>query len=456
MIDDGRLRTGNVVTATAHVVTAVIGSGVLALPWSVAQLGWILGPLVLIAFALVTYYAAILLSYCYRSPDPINGRRNYTYMDAVKASLGSRDVFMCGVLQYTNLWGTMVGYTTIGAISMMSTKRLDCYHEKGTNARCGSSGILFMIIFGAMEIVLSQIPNMEKITWLSLVAAAMSFIYSFIGLYLCIDTLVSQKELRGSLSGAMTRMMNISLPNRVWNVFQALGNIAFAYSYSMVQIEIQDTLRSPPPESTTMSRAAMYGIGITTLFYVSIGCIGYAGFGDKAPGNILNGFYEPFWLLDIANLALLVHVVGAYQVYAQPLFAFCEKWLALKYPQVRFFHKSYKLKLPFFRMRYIQFTINQLLLRTILVSFTTLVAMILPFFNSIVGLLGALAFWPLTVYYPISMYMSQAKITRNSSKWWWLQCLSMICLIVSILAGIGSVVSIIDSLKHAKLFEIEL
>ena len=75
-------------TATAHVITAVIGSGVLSLAWSMAQIGWIAGPPILLGFAVITWYMALLLADCYRYPDPISGRRNYTYMDAVRAYLG--------------------------------------------------------------------------------------------------------------------------------------------------------------------------------------------------------------------------------------------------------------------------------------------------------------------------------------------------------------------------------
>ncbi|KAJ4830526.1 Amino acid permease 8, partial [Turnera subulata] len=57
-------------TATAHAFTAIVGSGILALPWSVAQLGWILGPFFLVLFAVITYYIAVLLCDCYRTPDP--------------------------------------------------------------------------------------------------------------------------------------------------------------------------------------------------------------------------------------------------------------------------------------------------------------------------------------------------------------------------------------------------
>lgn len=58
------------------------------MPWSVAQMGWIFGPLSLFGFAVITYITARLLCDCYRTPDPIKGQRNRTYMDAVRATLG--------------------------------------------------------------------------------------------------------------------------------------------------------------------------------------------------------------------------------------------------------------------------------------------------------------------------------------------------------------------------------
>lgn len=75
-------------TASAHIVTAIIGSGVLSLAWGVAQLGWILGVTTLVIFSAITLYASGLLADCYRFPDPISGKRNYTYMEVVKAHLG--------------------------------------------------------------------------------------------------------------------------------------------------------------------------------------------------------------------------------------------------------------------------------------------------------------------------------------------------------------------------------
>jgi amino acid permease len=116
--EDGKpRRKGNVMTASAHVITAVIGSGVLSLAWSIAQMGWIAGPSVLLLFAGVTYYTSCLLADCYRYPDPVTGKRNYTYMETVQANLGPKQVWACGLVQYSNLLGTSIGYTITGAQS---------------------------------------------------------------------------------------------------------------------------------------------------------------------------------------------------------------------------------------------------------------------------------------------------------------------------------------------------
>ena len=80
----------------------------------------------------------------------------------------------------------------------------------------------------------------------------------------------------------------------------------------MILCTLQNTLKSPPAESKTMKKATFYGVGLTTVFYLALGCTGYAAFGNDAPGNILTGFgfYEPFWLVDIANICIIIHPSG--------------------------------------------------------------------------------------------------------------------------------------------------
>lgn len=81
-------------------------------------------------------------------------------------------------------------------------------------------------------------------------------------------------------------------------------------------MDFQDTVKSSPPENIAMKKATSVGITVTTVFYMLCGVLGYAAFGNKAPGNFLTGFgfYNPYWLIDIANVCIIVHLIGAYQV----------------------------------------------------------------------------------------------------------------------------------------------
>ncbi|KAG8493869.1 hypothetical protein CXB51_011344 [Gossypium anomalum] len=479
--DDGRLkRSGTVWTASAHIITAVIGSGVLSLAWATAQLGWIAGPIVMILFSFVTYYTSTLLAACYRSGDPVNGKRNYTYMDAVRSNLGGFKVKICGWVQYLNLFGVAIGYTIASSISMMAIKRSNCFHASGGKNPCHMNSNPYMIAFGIVEIIFSQIPDFDQLWWLSIVAAVMSFTYSTIGLGLGIAkvaginssvattlrfslsisvrqfylitffNLPETGKIRGSLTGISVG--TVTQTQKIWRSFQALGDIAFAYSYSLILIEIQDTLKAPPAESKTMKKATLISVGVTTLFYMLCGCMGYAAFGDLSPGNLLTGFgfYNPFWLLDIANAAIVIHLVGAYQVYCQPLFAFIEKSATERFPDSEFITKDIKIPIPGFR----PYNLNlfRLVWRTIFVIITTLISMLLPFFNDIVGLLGALGFWPLTVYFPVEMYISQKKIPKWSTRWVCLQILSIACLFITIAAAAGSIAGVVLDLKSFKPF----
>ncbi|KAL4333598.1 hypothetical protein GQ457_07G022810 [Hibiscus cannabinus] len=449
--DDGRLKqSGTVWTASAHIITAVIGSGVLSLAWATAQLGWIAGPAVMLLFSFATYYTSTLLVACYPSGDPVNGKRNYTYMDAVRKNLGGFKAMICGGAQYLNLLGVAIGYTIASSISMMAIKRSNCFHAGGTENTCHMNSKPYMIAFGVAEIIFSQIPDFDQIWWLSIVVAGMSFTYLTIGFGLVIAKVAETGKIRGSLTGLSVG--TVTEAQKIWRSFQALGDMAFAYSYSLSLIEIQNTPRAPPAESKTMKKAILLSVGVTTLFYMLCGCMGYAAFGDLSPRNLLTdfGFYNPFWLHDIANAAIVIHLVGAYQVYCQPLFAFVEKITAEKFPDSEFITKDIKIPIPGFR----PYNLNlfRLVWRTAFVVVTTLISMPRPLSDDIVGLLGALGFWPLTIYFPIEMYISRKKIPNWSTRWICLQILNIAFLIISIAAALGSIAQVITDLKSFKLF----
>ncbi|KAL5075681.1 hypothetical protein RYX36_014665 [Vicia faba] len=458
--DDGRVkRTGTSWTASAHVITAVIGSGVLSLAWAIAQLGWIAGPIVMFLFAWVTYYTSVLLCECYRNGDPVNGKRNYTYMEVVHSNLDSDFVNknikipIPGLNRYKLNLFRLVWRTVFVIVATLVSMLLPFFND--IVGLLGAIGFWPLTVYFPVEmyIVQKKIPKWSS-KWICLqLLSGACFIITIaatIGSIAGITLDLKNKKFAGTITG----INDVTKAQKTWGSLQALGDIAFAYSFSMILIEIQDTIKAPPPsESKTMKKATLISVIVTTFFYMLCGCFGYAAFGNSSPGNLLTGFgfYNPFWLLDIANAAIVIHLIGAYQVYCQPLFAFVENYTAKRFPDSDFVNKNIKIPIPGLD-RY-KLNLFRLIWRTVYVILTTLISMLLPFFNDIVGLLGAIGFWPLTVYFPVEMYIIQKKIPKWSTKWICLQLLSGACLIITIAATIGSIAGLILDLKVFKPFK---
>ncbi|KAL0392167.1 UNVERIFIED_CONTAM: Amino acid permease 6 [Sesamum radiatum] len=452
--DDGRVkRTGTMLTASAHIITAVIGSGVLSLAWAIAQLGWVAGPAVLLAFSFITYFTSTLLADSYRCPGPVHGTRNYTYMGVVRSHLGGLKVQLCGLAQYGNLVGVTIGYTITASISMVAVKRSNCFHKNGHHVKCSISNYPFMAIFAGIQIILSQIPNFHELSWLSIVAAVMSFAYSSIGLGLSIAKVAGGGHVRTSLTGT-TVGVDVSGPDKVWRSFQAIGDIAFAYAYSTVLIEIQATLSSflyPPfaasgeqgDEESVFRGSHDHHHILCPLRLRGVRCVW-----EKTPGNFLT--HEPFWLIDFANVCIAVHLIGAYQV--SRLCSASESHYSQKYPDNKFITTEHAVNIPLLCGSY-KINFFRLVWRTAYVVVTALVAMIFPFFNDFLGLIGAASFYPLTVYFPIEIYIAQNKIPKYSFSWMWLKILSWACLVVSVVAAAGSIQGLAQDVKTYKPFK---
>ncbi|CAM0944475.1 unnamed protein product [Alopecurus aequalis] len=436
-------RTGTVWTAMAHIITAVIGSGVLSLAWSVAQLGWVAGPAAILFFAGVTVVQSSLFADCYISRD-LDERgavvRNKSYVQAVGFYLDEKSRLFCGFFQSISWFGGAVVYTITSATSMRAIQKANCYHSEGRGAAAcsavgGGSDVYYMFLFGLVQVVLSQTPDFHNMAWLSVFAAVMSFFYSFVGFGLGAAKVIENRVIKGGIGG-----VPLAAPTqKVWRVAQALGDIAFAYPFSSVLLEIEDTLRSPPAESETMRTASRASIAVTTFFYLGCGCFGYAAFGDATPGNILTGFgfYEPYWLIDLANLCVVLHLLGGYQVYSQPAFALAEQQFGADDAS------CVDVDVPLLGRRRVN--VFRLCYRTAYVAAATAVAVWFPYFNEVIGLIGAFSFWPLAIHFPLEMYIAQAKVAPSTARWLAIRAFSAACLLVCVFASLGSAMGVFGS-----------
>lgn len=54
---------------------------------------------------------------------------------------------------------------------------------------------------------------------------------------------------------------------------------------------------------------------VVALCYFPVGILGYWAFGNSVEDNILLSLEKPRWLIVAANIFVVVHVTGSYQVH---------------------------------------------------------------------------------------------------------------------------------------------
>jgi amino acid permease len=103
---------------------------------------------------------------------------------------------------------------------------------------------------------------------------------------------------------------------KVFGFLGGLGDMAFSYSGHNVVLEIQATIPSTPdrPSKKPMWRGVVVAYIIIAACYMPVAMIGYWAFGKDVDDNILITLNKPKWLIAMANMMVVLHVIGSYQV----------------------------------------------------------------------------------------------------------------------------------------------
>ncbi|PNX97369.1 lysine/histidine transporter 1-like protein, partial [Trifolium pratense] len=231
----------------------------------------------------------------------------------------------------------------------------------------------FIMIFASAQFVLSHLPSFNSISGVSLVAAVMSFCYSTIAWTASVHKGV-QENVQYSKKAKNTTEL-------VFNFFNALGTVAFAYAGHSVVLEIQATIPSTPekPSKVSMWRGVIVAYIIVALCYWPVAIIGYWIFGNEVNDNILISLEKPSWLIAMANLFVGFHVIGSYQVFTMPVFDMIESVLVKK-------------------MNFKPSSLLRFAVRNVYVAFTMFIAITIPFFGGLLGFFGGFAVTPTTYF----------------------------------------------------------
>ncbi|XP_055805378.1 lysine histidine transporter 1-like [Solanum dulcamara] len=398
----------------------MVGAGVLSLPYAMSQLGWGPGVTVLVISWIITLYT---LWQMVEMHEMVPGKRFDRYHELGQYAFGEKLGLWIVVPQQVIVEvGVDIVYMVTGGRSLMKVHDLLCKHSC-TNWKLS----YFIMIFASVHFVLSHLPNLNSISAVSLAAAVMSLSYSTIGWAASV-----KKGVQPDVNYEFIAKTNMGV---VFNFFSALGDVAFAYAGHNVVLEIQATIPSTPekPSKGPMWRGVVVAYIVVAVCYFPVAIVGYWVFGNSVEENILISLNKPTWLIVMANIFVVIHVIGSYQIYAMPVFDMLETLLVKK---LRF--------RPSWYLRFVT--------RSIYVAFTMFVGIAIPFFSGLLGFFGGFAFAPTTYFLPCIMWLSIYKPKRFSLSW----IANWVCIILGVLlmifAPIGALRSIILKAKSYEFF----
>ncbi|XP_045792698.1 lysine histidine transporter 1-like [Trifolium pratense] len=397
----------------------MVGAGVLGLPHAMSQLGWGPGVTLLILSWIITLYT---LWQMVEMHEMVPGKRFDRYHELGQHAFGEKlGLYIVVPQQLIVEVGGGIVYMVTGGASLKKFHDTVCPSCKKIKLS------FFIMIFASAQFVLSHLPSFNSISGVSLVAAVMSFCYSTIAWTASVHKGV-QENVQYSKKAKNTTEL-------VFNFFNALGTVAFAYAGHSVVLEIQATIPSTPekPSKVSMWRGVIVAYIIVALCYWPVAIIGYWIFGNEVNDNILISLEKPSWLIAMANLFVGFHVIGSYQVFTMPVFDMIESVLVKK-------------------MNFKPSSLLRFAVRNVYVAFTMFIAITIPFFGGLLGFFGGFAVTPTTYFLPCIIWLKIHKPKRFSLSW----CTNWICIILGlciiILAPIGALRSIILDAKTYKFY----
>lgn len=404
-------RNGNAWYAAFHCLCSGIGFQALVLPVSFTVLGWAWGIIALtVAFAwqLYTFYLLVQLH-----ENTETGIRYSRYLQIMSANFGEKKAKWLGLfpILYLSI-GTCVALNIIGG----STSKLFFQTVCGQSCTVKTlTPVEWYLVFASAAVLLSQLPNLNSIAGVSLIGSITAVVYCTIMWMVSVnkDRLpgITYKPVRGPKE-----------VDRLFEVLNSLGIIAFAFRGHNLVLEIQATMPSSEkhPSRVPMWKGAKaaYAVIAACLFPLAIG--GFWAYGQRIPknGGLQSAFYAyrrsdtSEFIMGLVSLLIIINALSSFQIYAMPMFDELES----------IFTK--RMKKP-----------CQWWLRIILRAFfgygVFFLAVAIPSIGSVGGLVGGISL-PVTLAYPCFMWLRMKKPKKYGKMWYLNWSLGITGLILSV------------------------
>eukprot|EP01024_Parvocaulis_polyphysoides_P010706 TRINITY_DN13724_c0_g1_i5.p1 TRINITY_DN13724_c0_g1~~TRINITY_DN13724_c0_g1_i5.p1 ORF type:complete len:314 (-),score=22.41 TRINITY_DN13724_c0_g1_i5:101-982(-) len=270
-------REGTWFYASFHSATAMIGAGILGLPWAFSYLGWVGGCAVLILGFILSYFSAQLLIILHEQDNT----RYDTYSQLGQRALGYELRWLVPLFQYVTVIGAAISYVITGAICLQHVYELSYPTHEPTTV------LLWILVFGIVQLFLSQLPDFHSLRFVSMTGVLMSIGYALISIVSAVIHALDSDE-NMIISYGQRNSNDVS---QIFSIGNAVGSILYAFGGLSTMPEIQATL--PSPSCKTMHQGVTTAYSLALVLYSLVAVTGYYAFGTLVNDNILISLAKP-------------------------------------------------------------------------------------------------------------------------------------------------------------------
>ncbi|XP_037087272.1 amino acid transporter AVT1J-like [Pollicipes pollicipes] len=398
--------------AAVFIIGEIAGSGMLALPFSVTQTGWV-GVLVVLLVGFGSAYCGMCLSRSWliiesRYPE-LKSHSQKPFPDIAEKAFGSCGRVLAAVCMCVNTFGTCTVYVLI--VAQILENLLSVYVEM---RYC-----FWVLVIACLLIPVSWLGTPKDLWWVGILALAttsLAWFFSMVQLSVYFDTL--HKKATFHQPDFLT-------------FFLGIGPILFAYGGTATLPTIQNDMKS----RELFTRSVIVGYAGLITLYVLIAALGYAAAGDSVSSNILDTLKTrtPGMLPVVAEILFLVHLLTAFFVVINPFFQQMES----------VFHVADK------------FDLRRVLFRTALMGLLVLVGETVPDFVDLLGLIGSSCVAITGFILPCAMYLRLVGQTDPAGRWSaealpvWERAILVTLIVLGVVVGATStVMAMTNIIKH--------
>lgn len=346
-------------------INALSGIGLITIPYTLSQAGW-LSLILLIAMAFATCYTGVLLQRCMESNPSIK-----TYPDIGYHAFGRKGRIIVSTFAYLELYLVPTGFLILEGDNLFKL-----FPNASLEVAGHYIGGKQIFIVGAGLVIL---PTMwlKDLRLLSFVSAG--------GILSCV-ILIGSILWVGVVDG-----VGFSGKGKLFEL-AGIPTAVSLYAFCYGAHSVFPTLYSSMKDKSQFSKVLFISFGLSTLSYILMAILGYLMFGQDVQSQVTLNLPTRLVSSKIAIYTTLVGPIAKYALIATPIAHAIER------------------RLP----RYYNNRFICILLRTLLLVSTVIVALVFPLFGLLMALVGAVLNTTVSIILPCLCYL---KISRAYQKW---------------------------------------